>query len=337
MLAAIVQHANQGWFFKLTGSPEGLESHQDEFAAFVKSVRFVSNDDAQPRWDLPRGWRQRGPSGIRLATLLMGPEDRPLELTVTTLPKPSGQSDDEFYLANVNRWRGQLQLPPISRDKLSAETAAVSIDGARAVVIDFTGPREATATKPPIEQDPGENRGKSRMLAAIVPHQGQGWFFKLLGPDEAVAARAGEFEAFLKTVEFQEGHDEPRWQALPEWRKEPASGLRYATYRLGSNPPLELSIVRLPQTSDDLSTYVLSNVNRWRGQLQLPPISQSQLTSQTKELKLPGATATMVDISGTAAPNSMAPGSKAPDNRAPKRAGLPEGSQNRTPGASDGK
>ena len=40
---------------------------------------------------------------------------------------------------NVNRWRGQLQLPPIGADALAGESVQVPLDGATATVVDLLG------------------------------------------------------------------------------------------------------------------------------------------------------------------------------------------------------
>src|SRR5437016_4969459 len=42
MLGAIIVAGDAGWFFKLTGDPESVDSVHDTFIAFVKSVNFAA-------------------------------------------------------------------------------------------------------------------------------------------------------------------------------------------------------------------------------------------------------------------------------------------------------
>lgn len=159
----------------------------------------------------------------------------------------------------------------------------------------YSIPKEAEEA-PPAELPAG------RMLGAVVVRPTQGWFFKLMGPSEAVAAQADAFQSFLKTVKFPAAGP-PTWQVPAGWREEPGGPMREATLVIPSEPkPLELTIVKLPRGGEDEADYVLKNVNRWRGQLQLPPIDKTQLAAETSPLELDGATATTVNIEGKLAP-----------------------------------
>jgi hypothetical protein len=139
MLAAIVPHKDQAWFFKLTGAPDAAAAKFDEFEAFLKSITFSDAKDAKPTWQLPAGWRQEGASGMRLATIRIGSGDDALELSVIPLPRTSRDFDADC-LDNINRWRGQIDLPPIDRDRLADETTELDLpDGHKAVVVNMVG------------------------------------------------------------------------------------------------------------------------------------------------------------------------------------------------------
>jgi hypothetical protein len=144
-----------------------------------------------------------------------------------------------------------------------------------------------------------------RTLAAIVPLTGQGWFFKLAGPKDAVGENLDAFTTFLESVHFS-AEGKPQW-TLPEgWQEQPGSQFRHATLVIPSQgKPLEVSVTALPNPGGDEAQYVLINVNRWRGQLRLPPITKEELAGQSTLIKLDGATATMVNLLGTAAPDNM--------------------------------
>ncbi|HWB11276.1 MAG TPA: hypothetical protein VG826_18755 [Pirellulales bacterium] len=149
-----------------------------------------------------------------------------------------------------------------------------------------------------------ETAGPQRMLAAVVLQPSQGWFFKLMGAEEAVNARADEFETFLKSVHFQDGA--PQWSLPKGWREEAGNEFRYATLKI-EGTPLEVSVSTLPRGEADETEYVLNNVNRWRGQLGLNAIRPDELQRETKQVELEGSTATYVDLVGEAKSDSMSP------------------------------
>lgn len=136
-----------------------------------------------------------------------------------------------------------------------------------------------------------------RMLAAVIPHGEQAWFFKVTGPQAAVAEQVTAFQSLIQSIKFVDGR--PQWKLPAGWRERPGSGMRLATLELGSmDQPLELSVIRLGTMGMSDAAYVLSNVNRWRGQLQLPPITAEQLDAETQRVQLEGATATLVNLVG---------------------------------------
>jgi hypothetical protein len=139
-VGAIVALPEQGWFFKLTGPKDAVAAAEPKFATFLKSVHF--NSDGKPEWTLPEGWQHRPGNDLRYATLVLPPapaakSPKPLEVSVTMLPK-SGD-DGDYALVNINRWRNQLQLPPISKDQLAAESSQVQLDGATATMVNLVG------------------------------------------------------------------------------------------------------------------------------------------------------------------------------------------------------
>ena len=154
MLAAIVPHASQGWFFKLTGPIDAMGPQADAFTTFLKSVHF--SEAGKPQWTLPEGWQERPGSDIRYATLVIPSEGKPLELTVTALPKPPGD-DEQYALANINRWRGQMKLPPIEASALAEEAKQIELQGATATVVDLVGTASASMGRPPFF--PGAGNG----------------------------------------------------------------------------------------------------------------------------------------------------------------------------------
>ncbi len=130
-------------------------------------------------WTAPATWESRPASSMRKATyVISGDAGATAELAITAFPGDVGGT-----LANVNRWRGQLTLPPIGADALSSALTHVDFNGLHADVVELAAPD-----------------GAKRVLGAIVPFNGATWFFKLTGSDALVLREKPAFLAFLQTI-----------------------------------------------------------------------------------------------------------------------------------------
>jgi len=161
----------------------------------------------------------------------------------------------------------------------------------------------AKANRPengPRTNPPRTNGPRDRLLAAIVPHGKRAWFFKLVGPQQRVDHYVAEFEALIRSVKFRGGEEAPpKWVVPAGWHERPGSGMRFATLRVDAeDPPLELTVIPLPMDATDPEQVILSNVNRWRGQMDLQPLRPDQLSHETKQIPLDGTKATLVNLVG---------------------------------------
>ena len=136
-------------------------------------------------WTVPAGWQSRPASAMRKATFILtgATAGEQAELSVTAFPGDVGGN-----LANLNRWRQQLQLAPIAAADLDAALTHLHVGDLHIEVAELLGP--ASDGKP-----------AQRVLGAIVPSNGATWFFKLTGPDALVAAKKAEFLAFIQTLQ----------------------------------------------------------------------------------------------------------------------------------------
>lgn len=152
----------------------------------------------------------------------------------------------------------------------------------------------------------------TRMLAAILPDRPQNWFFKMTGSPEQVQAEFDPFVQFLKSVSLKAG--KPEWKLPENWIQEPGSSMRFATLKVkDSDPPVELSVIPLP-ASDNLNQDLLSNINRWRGQVGLKDTTEESLKAATDTpaldtelftVKAGDQTITVVSLKGMMAGNPM--------------------------------
>ncbi|MES2695588.1 MAG: hypothetical protein V4773_19080 [Verrucomicrobiota bacterium] len=134
-------------------------------------------------WKGPGGhWQEKGASGMRKGTFtIAGDGGAAAELAITAFPGDVGGE-----VANVNRWRGQVQLPPQSEADVAAAIQRLESNGLKIGVVEMAG-------KDPSGKD-------TRVIGAMVPHSGSTWFFKLSGPDALVAKEKAAFMEFVKTI-----------------------------------------------------------------------------------------------------------------------------------------
>jgi hypothetical protein len=254
-------------------------------------------------WTAPAAWTKKANSSMRKGSYTVGGEGG-ADLAITAFPGDVGGE-----LANVNRWRGQLSLPPITEADLGAALTPLESNGLKLQLVDLAG---GTAGQP------------LRMLGAMVPYEGSTWFFKLTGPAALVAQEKSAYLDFLRTVKTAaapsaEGTKTPsaaagvspadmassavptadgadlKWVAPAHWTAKPASGLRKATYVVaGDEGSGELSVTAFPGAVGG----ELANVNRWRGQLALPPVAEADLPGLITRETVHGLPVVLIDLTG---------------------------------------
>lgn len=130
-------------------------------------------------WTAPEQWKPKGGSSMRKGSYSVPGEGGEADMAITAFPGDVGGD-----LANLNRWRGQIGLPPVSQTEFESNIQRVEHNGLKMTVVDVAG------TGPQAQ----------RILGAMVPHRGATWFFKLQGPDAIVAKEKPAFMALLETV-----------------------------------------------------------------------------------------------------------------------------------------
>lgn len=173
--------------------------------------------------------------------------------------------------------------------------------GSKEPIRHYSAPKDpnVTSTRRIME---AENR--QRLLGAIVPWQEKAWFFKMTGPLGAMDGHEQPFLEFIQSIRFE--NDEPTWTLPAGWEQSPGSGMRFATIRVPSeSAPLEVSVIALGIGTDDLPTYILHNVNRWREQLSMKPLTVEQYAQQAVRVQLDGTMATWVNCEGSLGSDGM--------------------------------
>lgn len=132
------------------------------------------------KWTAPAAWTAKPPSPMRKGSYAVAGPGGEADLSITAFPGDTGG-----LLANLNRWRGQISLPPLAGGELEASLVHLDANGLHFDVVDFVGTANGAST---------------RLLGAVLSRPGETWFFKLTGPEATVAAAKADFFAFIQTV-----------------------------------------------------------------------------------------------------------------------------------------
>lgn len=295
-----------------------------------------SGQESQPAlgWKVPEGWEQVPAGEMRLASFRVAANGKTADVSIIPLPGLAGGD-----LGNVNRWRGQVGLPPVSEEELAKLAEKVTVAGQEGSLYDMGG------------ENPGSG-DKSRVLAAILRRPDSTWFIKMTGDDALVSGQKAAFVAFLKSMEFTSGAaagpgSTVAGQELPA-NHPPIGGSAPSQELPASHPPIASSgsdsaamtpgvdaasgrpqweppagwkevpggqflVAKFVLASPDnpqaaavnVSTSagegggLAGNINRWRQQLGLSAASEAEMAKMAAKVDVLGGQATVVDMTGT--------------------------------------
>ncbi len=131
-----------------------------------------------PKWTKPETWNEVPPSAMRFASFNAGATDNKVDVSIVTFSGEGGTDTD-----NVNRWRQQIGLPPMTPAAVTTQIEPLKSDDATFSLVDIAG-------------------ANTRTLAAWTRRDGQVWFFKATGPSAAVEKEKTNFVKFVQSVRF---------------------------------------------------------------------------------------------------------------------------------------
>jgi hypothetical protein len=289
MLAAILPDGEKAWFLKVVGPLAIVAEQEQPINDFFASVR-TAPDKSHPDWKLPAGWEERAGSGMRIATITIPTTPKSLEISVTSLPW-TGSPDET--LVNVNRWRGQMQLPEIGPQGLANCTREIVAGDAKMTIADLRGQMKSGGMTPPFAGGmamPGSDRtgGTGSGLPNGHPPIAEG----------ANASLPAGHPTIDVAAETPPSHIESplRFDAPPSWHEKPASGMRKASFTVSDGTQLaDVSVIDFPAAAGPMMADPLANVNRWRGEVGLPQVTEDELPHVTESIEIDGQLATLVD------------------------------------------
>ena len=215
--------------------------------------------DDRPKWTLPDRWLEQPGSGLRFATINTGQPG--LDVSIISLAAP------QEILANVNRWRGQLQLADIGEADMSENVEEITVGGVKASYVDITGKMAAggTGMSPPF--------AGGRGAAPFADGQS--------GP--ITAASSSPVNPGLT-------FDPP-----DSWTPGRMNSMRKAAFDVKDDKGVaEFTVSTLAAGGAAL----LPNVNRWLGQVGLPQVDDSGLSELVKDIDVGDIPSKYVELVG---------------------------------------
>jgi hypothetical protein len=284
--------------------------HPDISSAPGASLPAVS-ESARPQltWKTPEGWTEVPPGEMRVASFkIQGQNGKQADVSVVPLPGMPGTDD-----ANVNRWRGQVGLSPVSPDELKKSAESVEAGGQPAQLYDIAG------------QNPGS--GDATRILGVIQHRTDAvWFFKMTGDANLVEQQKPAFVVFLKSVKFAtapaqtelppshppigdmgmgapataagpiSSEGKPNWQVPAGWQE--VSGGQFLVAKFTITGKSSATAVNVSSSAGEGGGLV-GNINRWRGQLGLTSLSDGDVNKLVTAIDVQGGKASLVDMSGT--------------------------------------
>ena len=279
---------------------------------------FAASASAQPQltWQTPEGWTEVPAGEMRVASFkIQGQNGKQADVSVIPLPGLPGSDE-----ANVNRWRGQVGLSPVSPEELKKSAESVEVGGQPAQLYDIAG------------QNPGS--GDATRILGVIQHRTDAvWFFKMTGDADLAEQQKPAFVAFLKSVKFTtvqaqtelppshppigdmgmgvpataagpiSSEGKPNWHVPAGWQEVSGGQFLVAKFTLtgagGATAAVNVS------SSAGEGGGLVGNINRWRGQLGLTSLSDGDVNKLVMTIDMQGGKASLVDLSGTDARTSQ--------------------------------
>ena len=148
--------------------------------AASSSTSVAASSHREIDWTVPTGWLEGAPTDMRVGSFLVKTAAGAADISVVVLSGDAGGD-----LSNINRWRGQLELPPITSADLEGQSHFITSAGRRMRVVDV------------------DNKNK-RLVAAIYTQGEKSWFFKMMGDDAVVKATKPGFFQFLDSTKIHD-------------------------------------------------------------------------------------------------------------------------------------
>ncbi len=200
-LLALLRQEGDTWLFPFIADQKLVMQESDNFIRFLdsctlrpeknkpilaKSPPLPSKPKTQTApppinnpwtWTIPDSWTKGNPSSMRIASFKVEDQNEgELDISVTSFPGNVGG-----LLANVNRWIGQIDLPPVNQSSINQYCNERTLAGNAGHLVEAYGKEKA-------------------VLAGILFLESESWFFKLIGDRQLAEKEKTHFIDFIDSV-----------------------------------------------------------------------------------------------------------------------------------------
>lgn len=186
------------------------------------------------------------------------------------------------------------------------------------------GPLAGAPTNSPVSSPrPAATSGPRRILGAVIPMESGCYFLKATESPEKLDALLGDFHDIVTKFTINPNTGKPELDLPEGWRMNPRNDVAMAEFvapESAGSIKFTVTVLAMPPASD-WNAYLLSNINRWRGQLKLSDVDSTALADTLLSVERPGSLLPgyIFDAVGTGT-GGMAPFAGGNPNPAPDRA-----------------
>ncbi|WP_145197916.1 hypothetical protein [Planctomycetes bacterium Poly30] len=224
-------------------------------------------------YDVPEGWEELPRAQFRDINLRLV-RDPSAEMVLTFLANDGGG-----LVPNIDRWRGQVGLGPMTDADIAALTTR-TVFGREATYVELLGSYQGMS---------GPRIDDGGLFGAIFSQGGGTLFVKMTGSREVLEAERESFHSFLDSLAVNMNMGAPaaqpaqggagartsplEWGAIAGWTEEAStSQFREVTFR---RPTAEGGSIEMYVST--AMGNALDNITRWAGQIGQPPLDEAAL------------------------------------------------------------
>ena len=292
IMGLVIPTSNRQWFVKMTGPSSEFQKVQGMFDKLRSTIKFDDYSVEVVTFELEEGWVKTREKGFIHSSITH--PDLKSKITIS--------SAKGSLLDNVNRWRRQLGMGPISAPMLAqlVEMKYIShtnVNGYFAIAVPVI--KEAQASQPnqpahpPMKRpdpEPAQDAGSKGIRVAFGVADNQTWYIKMTGSSNTLILQKKNFESFVTSFKFN--GEKPAWTVPEGWAASAAGSMSVGTFTVAD---AKVTVIPLGAQSGTLD----SNVNRWRGQISLPAQSLEEIQKSLQKLTVDGKEFNYLFISST--------------------------------------
>lgn len=172
-------------------APDAAPADAQRKAGAVPPASTASNPQAKVLWTVPKDWKEMPARPMRKATYQAEGKSGQVEIAVFYFGPGDGGGVD----ANIERWIGQFQALPEGAAKRSQNKVG------ELIVHDVRVDKGTFASGMP--GGPAKSEEGWGMHAAVAETPAGNYFFKMLGPAEAVTEQESNFTSLLQSLHVE--------------------------------------------------------------------------------------------------------------------------------------